>query len=87
MILDVMRKWNGRISRELVIKRQFYDSYRNRGVLAGKYRPGKFISRGGNIMKGGTLTNDEMCLLRVFCQTEKLLPAVDKKHISVKQTQ
>ena len=26
-----------------------------RGVLAGKYRPGKVISRGGNIMKGGTL--------------------------------
>ena len=38
----------------------------NRGVMAGKYRPDKFISRGGNIMKGGTLISDKMCLLRVF---------------------
>ena len=32
----------------------------DRGVLAGKYRPGKVISRGGNIMKGGTLIKKEL---------------------------
>ena len=41
-----------------------------RGVLAGKYRLGKVISRGGNIMMGGILINDIMCY-RVFFQTKR----------------
>ena len=39
---------------------------KGRGVLAGKYQPGEVIFRGGNIMKGGTLLNNKVCLLRVF---------------------
>ena len=41
-----------------------------RGVLAGRYQPGKVIFRGGNIMKGGTLINNKVCLLRVFSEQE-----------------